>query len=69
MECPVANLWKKVFYCTDVRSLHPIDCTQADWMMRLCLRIVLCADAEEILSAMSEQNDPSKLLIDCAIDR
>ena len=31
-------------------------------MMQLCLRIVLCADAEEILSAMShdDQSDQSK---------
>ena len=29
-------------------------------MMRLCLRIVLHADAEEILSAMCDQNNQSK---------
>ena len=73
MECSVAKLWKKVFYVnvhimiinnqereTRARiSLVP-QSVQADWMMQLCLRIMLHADIEEILSAMCDQSDQSK---------
>ena len=37
------------------------DSIQVDWMMQLCLRIVLCTDAEEILPVMlRDQSDQSK---------
>ena len=70
MECSVAKLWKKVIYMNVIinnqererrtRITLVPESVQADWMMQLCLRVMLCADIEEILSAMCNQSDQSK---------
>lgn len=42
------------------RLFHVVISIQADWMMQLCLRIILRADTEEVVSAMCDHNNQSE---------